>query len=321
MTDTLTRPYGYKFPSNTARTSNSASRLLSNSRNLSDPSSTIFDSQSTAIPIQQHFAPDSITNTLEQHIEQYLSHQELSHMQKPTNNCSASNLSYNMPYLLTAPHEQYYMVPSNLMSINVPPATCSSLLPELNTTFPSVLFSNNMKKARKKQANPRKSKTVQTTTEEVSMAEKLVAATSLTMGTPVVKRQVQKKSKTLIQRMKQKNKLTVLKYMIRKRKQQEQVSNKKLPEVKIEKVVPQTVETETKLTDIIASNLKITFNAAQKVDSISLHYHQRHKPEMKTEHTLGTPNSTENNLNLLIEAVKLIEMYNGSSKLALKSIK
>jgi hypothetical protein len=256
-------------------------------------------------------------------------------MQKPINNCSSSNLSYNLPYFLTSPQEPYYMLSSNPMSINLPTVPCSTLLPELNTTFSPVSFSSNMKKVRKKRAGPRKSEVVQNPTAEVSMDQKNMVPTSLISKIPVLRRRLQKKSKlkdnrikALTSRMKQKNKLAVLKFMIGKRKrqqQQQQISKKKISEIKIETAVPEMVdsnvskivEMEKKLPDIIASNLKITFNAAQKIEAISLYYHQRHKPEIETANSLIPSN---NKLDLLIEAVNFIEMYNGSPKLPLESI-
>jgi len=258
-------------------------------------------------------------------------------MQKPINNCSSSNLSYNLPYFLTSPQEPYYMLSSNPMSINLPTVTCSTLLPELNTTFSPLSFSNNMKKVRKKRAGPRKSEVVQNPTAEVRMDEKNMVPTPLIPKIPILRRHLQKKSKlkdnrikALISRMKQKNKLAVLKFMIGKRKRQQQqqqqkISKKKLSEIKIETAVPEMfdsnvakiVEMETKLPDIIASSLKVTFNAAQKIGAISLYYHQRHKPEIETANSLIPSN---NKLDLLIEAVNFIEMYNGSPKLPLESI-
>jgi hypothetical protein len=189
-----------------------------------------------------------------------------------------------------------------------------------------------VEKMRKKRENPRKSKKVQTPAVQVSMAEINVVPTPLITETFNLKEQLQKKSKiknnstkNLMKRMKQRNNLAVLKYMVQKRRQQQKISKKKLPAVKTQAISPPTIDTsisktveiETKLEDIIASSLKITLNAAQKIESISLYYHQRHKPE----HAVRTSSNMDNNLDLLIEAVKLIEMYDGSSKLALKSIK
>jgi hypothetical protein len=193
-----------------------------------------------------------------------------------------------------------------------------------------------MKKVRKKRDDSQTSKIVQNPTVEVQIDEKNMASTPLITKIPDPKRRLQKKpkiednrTKTLIKRMKQKNKMAVLKFMMRKRKQQQrQISKKQLPEVTIEKVIPpmaasyvsKPVEIESTLIDIIASSLKITFNAARKIESISLYYHQRHKSEVESQHSLMTSNNTENKLDLLIEAVNLIEMHHGSSKLALESL-
>ncbi len=62
--------------------------------------------------------------------------------------------------------------------------------------------------------------------------------------------------------------------------------------------------------DIIVPSLKITFNTPRKIQSISLYYYHRHKPEIKTEAHFITSNNSDNKLDLLTQAVKFIETYN-----------
>lgn len=318
MADTLTRPNECTFPVDLVRTSNFVPLSLPDSPISSDSPSTIVDNKGNSRTIQQRSLPYSMTNTLERHqtFGQYLSDQKCNHMQKINNRCSTNNLAYNLPYFLTAPYEHYYLFPSHPMPINMPSGRCSTLLPELNTTLSPLSFENNMKKVREKQDDSQKSKVVQNHPVEEQMDEKKI---------PILRRRLQKKSKikdrrikALIKRIEQRNKSAILKFMIRKRKKQQPTSKRKLPELKIEKVdsnVSKPTKMETKLPDIIASSLKITFNTAQNIESISLYYHQRHKHEIKTN-----SNTTNNKLGLLIEAVNFIEMYNDTSKLTLQSI-
>jgi hypothetical protein len=110
----------------------------------------------------------------------------------------------------------------------------------------------------------------------------------------------------MIKRMKQKNKLAILKFMTQKRK-------KKL-QMKGAEAVSKSSQTQTKSNDLIASNLKITFNATQKIESISLYYHQQ-KHQIETEDSLTASNTAENRLDLLIEAANFVEMHKDHSKL------
>ena len=121
--------------------------------------------------------------------------------------------------------------------------------------------------------------------------------------------------------MKRRQKLAILKFMIYKRKRQQLSQKKKVDQVNIEKDIPKTVDNNvSKTTNIIASSLKITFNSAQKIGSISLYYHQQHKPAINTKHSLVTSHHTDNKLNLLIEAVNFIEMYKDNGKVPIQSI-
>lgn len=267
------------------------------------------------------------TNILERYqtSRQYLPDQKCTYMPKMTDGCITNNLSYNLPYFLTPP---YYLFPPNPIPMKISSGACSNLFSELNTTFASVPFVNNMKK---EQSDPQISKFTQNSSTEVEINEEnvvpLVSKMSISRGRLQKKPKIEDhRMKTVIKRMKQKNKLTVLKFMIHKRKQQ-RILKKKLSEMKINKIVlPQIVddnvskitEMTSELPDILTSSLKITLNAANKIESISLCYHQRHKPEIKAKNSSITSN---NKLSLLIEALNFIEMHHDSSKLALESIK
>ena len=107
--------------------------------------------------------------------------------------------------------------------------------------------------------------------------------------------------------------------MIQKRKQQKQhiVSSPTLLNTNAEQATTdsQLVEETHKptLPDILASNLKITFDATQQIQSISLSYDRRRKPECKNERTLSISSISNNRLGLLIEAMELVETFRNHS--------
>jgi hypothetical protein len=244
-------------------------------------------SNSPSTTVQQHLLPH-------QTVGQCSLDHRCNHAQKPF------NLSDNLPYHLNRPYEHYYMPRSNPMSMNIPTMQYSTLLPQFNTTFSSRSLSNNTNEFRQERIDSQKSETIENPLVEVSKMPKL-------------NRHGQKKSniedhrtRTLIKRMKQKSKLAILKFMIHKRKKQ--ISKKKFLE-----------EDVSKSNDLIASSLKITFNATQKIECISLYYHHRPKPQIKTDDSLIASNTIENRLDLLIEAANFVEMNKDSSKLARES--
>jgi hypothetical protein len=326
MAAALARTEEHHFPVDMSRTSNFAS--LCNSRLSSSSPSTITDSKSTLITTQHHSLSQPTTNTHElyQTSTPWLADQKFSSVQNSCSNSSSNNLSCNFTDFLSVPHEHYFMVPSNPMFINIPPMTCSSLLPESFAPISLLPFPDTMENMRQKRKKPN--------VVPVLKDEENTGSNPLISESSVIRKRLQKKpkiednrTKTLIRRMKHSNKLAVLKFMVRKRKQQQQqqeASDNKFPEFKTEKDisdVSQTVKMETNSASVIASNLKITFDGAQNIASISLYYHQRHKHEAHIEHPFEVSNNTDNKLGLLIEAVDFLETYNGSTKLALESIK
>jgi hypothetical protein len=226
------------------------------------------------------------------------------------------------------------MVPSNLMSTNILPATCSSIIPGTGTSNSSVPIPAGIKKERKKrEKGARKSKFIQKSTVERLRDEQSLTSKSQTTDISTTKKRKHKNSnmkdirtKKQLRRITRRNRLAILKFMIRKRKQQKQqpISIPQLSEVKVEQLVPNLVssriptptEMERNLPDIIAPSLKISFDATQKIESISLYYHRRHKPDITNENSPKSSTIADNRLGLLIEAVEFIETLHGSSKLA-----
>jgi hypothetical protein len=114
------------------------------------------------------------------------------------------------------------------------------------------------------------------------------------------------------------NRLAILKYMMRKRKQQKQQSIS-TPPPPLQQIKPESVpipiikpeEIKTNLPDIIAPSLKISFDPTQKIESIVLYYHRRRKSDLTSENPSKLSNTTDNRLDLLVEAVDYLETQQG----------
>jgi hypothetical protein len=293
------------------------------------------------MPIQQHLLPYTATNSAEVNSisKQYLPDQGFHSTQKRVNDSSTSNFSYNLHQLLTNAQAQYCMIPSNLIPTNILSMTCSSILP--GTVNNAALLSKpaDLKKEKKKREKyVRKSKVMQKPTLEILRDERCSTAKSLATNVSTLKKRKHKNSDTKdvrtkkqLQRILRRNRLAVLKFMMRKRKQQKQqpISIPKVSAAKVEEVVAPLIDTdgakpekmETTLPDIIAPSMKISFDANQKIESISLYYHRRRKPNLYNENYPKSATIADNKLGLLIEAVDFIETFHGNLKLASPSNK
>jgi hypothetical protein len=298
----------------------------------------ITSNESTFKPIQQHIIPQNMAE-LSRPSRQYLQDQAYSFVQNSMNESSTNNFHR----LLTAGHLPYYRIPSNTISTNIIPNARSPVLSGHVSTIPSMTtISSGMKKERRKRGegggSKRQSKVAQAILIEVPTNERSMAYKSSKTEISIARRQKHKDShtkdirtKAQLRRITRRNRLAVLKFMIRKRKQEqhERISNGRLSDVKAEKDIPPLVNAdvakvekmETSLADIITPSLKISFDGAQKIESISLYYHRRRKPHLNNDNSLNALNNADNKLSLLIEAVDFIETLHGSSKLALGSIK
>jgi len=292
--------------------------------------------ESSLKPVQQHLLPYNTTNITETNSisKQYFSDQGYCHTQKPTPDSSANNFPYSLPRLLAVPHSQYCMVPSNLI-----PMAYSSSLSGTTTNTPSMAIPTGIKKERKKrEKGAQKSKVMQKPTVEKLRDEQFLTSKSLTTDISATRKRKHKnlhttdiRTKKQLRRIMRRNRLAILNFMMRKRKQQKQqpISIPQLSEAKVEQVAPKLTSThitkpdkmETNLPDIIAPGLKISFDATQKIESISLYYHRRRKPAITNESSSKSSNTADNGLGLLIEAVDFIETLHGSLKLESSSKK
>jgi len=288
------------------------------------------------VPIQQHLPSQTTTNVTEVNLitKQYFHDQGFSHFQKTSNDLSTSNLPYSFHRFLSASYpSQYCTVSSNMIPTNILPMTCSSMLPDTIPTNHPRPAPADIKKARKKREKVAQSPVVKKLTDEPSSIFK-----SLKADRSATKKQRHMKSnpedfraKRQLRRITNRNRLAVLKFMMRKQKQQKQerMSIPKLPDTKSEPVAPNLVSTpiakpdkmEADLPNIIASSLRIFLDASQKVESISLYYHRRRKSDITSESPPISSANADNKLGLLIEAVEFIETLHGSSKLAALPVK
>jgi hypothetical protein len=120
------------------------------------------------------------------------------------------------------------------------------------------------------------------------------------------------------------NRLAVVKFLVRKRKQQKEqqrsLSSEKLRESQITReqstidtsltmrsTSPLNNEMPANSLNIIGPTLKVSFDSAQKMDFFSLYYHRRCQPSHAHEHTCTQSTPSDNKLDLLLKAVDYIE--------------
>lgn len=275
----------------------------------SSPTNTI--NELSLIPVQQNFLPFPTTNVTEMNpiSNQYCPSQWFPYPRK-----IIADSSYHLHRLLTTAPTQYYMIPSNLISANILPMACSSILPETVVSTPDK---KNARRRREK--SMRKSKIIQRS-DEGSFNSK-----SLTTDISAHKKRKHKHSnikdirtKKQLRRITRQNRLAILKFMLRKRKQQKQQSisisplpDKQMTSESLAIPIVKPEEMKTNLPDIIAPSLKITFDPTQKIESIVLFYHRRRKPDLTSENSLKLLNATDNRLDLLVEAVDFLETQQG----------
>ena len=291
----------------------------------SPPTNTI--TELPLIPVQQHILPFTTTNAAEINpmSKQYFSAQRFSYPRRTITDSSVNNLPCHFNRFLADPHGQYCMIPSNLIPANLLPMTYSSMVSGTVSNHPSVSTSTDLNTIRRRQEkSPRKAKLIQTPTIQMLRNEGSSTTKSLTIDISARKKRKHKNSsakeirtKKQLRRFTRQNRLAVLKFMMRKQKQQKQQSLpiSQLPDTKLEQKPPELISTpiakpqeiKTNLPDIIAPNLKISFDATQKIESIALYYHRRHKSGTNDGKSSNSLIAVDSGLGLLIEAVEFVE--------------
>ncbi|CAF2065883.1 unnamed protein product [Rotaria magnacalcarata] len=293
------------------------------------------------IPIQKCLLSPVMNNITDANSisQQYYHDQGFSHLQNTTTKESINRLPYNFHRLLADANQKYCMVSSDLKPTNILPIACSA-------TPPILIPSDIQKKRKKREKSIQKSKILEfpivpmVTEKQALISKTLTTTKSTTIDSTTATSSNDKernlkltskkdiRTKKQLRRISRQNRLAILKFMMRKRKQQKQerISISKAPEQKTEQVVPKLVSpsitnadiVEPHLPDIIAPSLKISFDSAQNIESISLYYHRRRKPDNVHKNSLT---NNDNKLSLLLEAVELIETLHGNSKYILPSDK
>lgn len=301
----------------------------------SSPTSTV--NESSSIPVQ-HLLP-YITPTIADinpMSKQYFLDQRFSHTQKTIPDSSLNNLPYNLHQFSPAVYAPYCMVPSNSKSNNILPITYSPISSE---TTVNNISSMTIPTDIEREKSDRKSENIQKPgVKRLSGQQSSTSKPSITCISTIKKEKNKKSStkdirtKKQLRRITRKNRLAVLKFMMRKRKHEKQqhLLSPSFSEPTIEQIVPKLIESETtekpvkieqNLPDIIAPNLKITLDASQKIESITLYYHRRRKPIIDNQNSPKTWSIADNKLDLLIEALEYMETSRGNLKLPLNSNK
>lgn len=275
------------------------------------------------IPTQKKVLPSTSTNIpdLNSIAKQYFHEKAFSHLQNTITNSCTSTLPYNLHQLLAGTGQQYCILPADLIPTNIISVT---------STTPPVLIPSDIKN------DEINKKSIQTSKDKQSVSFKSSKTAVSIIKKMDGKNQKQKKpskkdirTKKQLQRLARRNQLAIMKFMMRKRKQQrqERKSVAKVPEVTKDQVVSKLADrplenmnkVEPNLPDIITPSLKISFDATQNIESISLYYHRRRKPEISNRSPSSSLTNSDNKLSLLIEAVELIETLRGNSKSATSS--
>ena len=221
--------------------------------------------------------------------------------------------SYHLHRFLTATPTQYCMIPQNLIPASILPVAYSSVLFDTSVDNPDK--KNASRKEEEEKEKVRKSNMTQKPNNK-SLIKDISARKKRKR-----KNLSQKDSRTKkqLRRMVRLQQLAVLKYMMRKRKQEKQQSIPTPPplpqQITPELVpipIPKSEAVKTNLPDIIVPSLKISFDSTQKIESIALYYHRRRKSDLNSDdNSLKLSNTTDNRLDLLVEAVDYLETQQG----------
>jgi hypothetical protein len=221
-------------------------------------------------------------------------------------------------------HAQYGSTSDQVRATNLRVIPCFSDLPGNGVPSPLAQTPTSAHTEKKRREKKKPSSVAEPPIHEETLAPK----SSPHNKSPVEKRKRRKSStkdtraKHALRRITQRNRLAVLKFMMRKRQQQKQerAPTPILPTEGSEPVAAQldaTCENKSEpiFPEIIAPCLKISIDAAQNIESISLYYHRRRKSEAMARESSPTPaGNADNKLGLLIEALEFMETLHENSK-------
>ena len=286
-------------------------------------------------PVRQHLLPFTTRTVANMNLmpKQYFAAHRFPYLRRNIDDTSVSSLPFQYSTIIADGYGQYCMVPSSLIPATILPVACSSTLPETVTDQPLIPNTNAAKKEkRQSENNSQKSKVGQKAMVKMLRGQRCFNTKTRAIDFSDPQKRKHKSSNTRevrarkqLRHFTEQNRLAVLKFMMRKQKQQKQQSSliSRFPETKVEEKKPESAstpqiqqqDTESSLPDIIAPSLKISFGATQKIESIALYYHRRRQTNVDNANRSKPSIGDDNRLSLLLEAVELLETLQGNSKI------
>lgn len=286
-------------------------------------------------PFRQHLLPFTTNTVANMNLmpKQYFAAHRFPYLRRTIDDTSVSSLPFQYSTIIADGYGQYCMVPSSLIPATILPVTCSSTLPETVADQPSIPNTNAAKKEkRQSENNSQSSKRGQKSIVKMLNGQRCFNAKARAIDFSALQKQKHKSSnmrevraRKQLRQFTEQNRLAVLKFMMRKQKQQKQQSSfisrpseTRVEEKKLESTSTpqiQQQDTESSLPDIIAPSLKISFGATQKIESIALYYHRRRHTNGDNANLPKPSIGDDNRLSLLLEAVELLETLQGNSKI------
>lgn len=323
------------------RTTSSRSEETSLPSNMPIPASVMaFTPNGTDAPVheqlplasvRQHLLPftTSTVSNINLMPKQYLAAHRFPFFRRTIDDTSVSRLPFQYNTFIADSYGSYCMVPSSFIPTTILPVPCSSTLPETVADQPSIPNTNDAKKETTKlENNSRRSRLGRKSIVRMLRNERYFNTKTRALDFSASQKRKHKSSKGTRKQLRyfsEQNRLAVLKFMMRKQKQQKQPpslvsrsSETKIEEEKSELASTSQIQqqdTKRSLPDIIAPNLKISLGATQKIESIALSYHRRRQANVDNANLSKPSIGDDNRLSLLLEAVELLETLEGNSKI------
>ena len=295
--------------------------------------------ESSAMSVQQYLLPPLAGQPSDGNPP---SRAEFSFPPKQANSSYGNRHPYDLHRVLATSRQQYYMLPSNTMSTSLIPIGYASILPN---TVPSMSVAVGGKKEQiPSEKSERRTALFPHSMPDACPSEQSINSAESATETASSKRKAKSQTPTTadirtkkqLKHLSRRNKLAVLKFMMRKRKHQQQqqqpLEEDPLCEIQLPENEAETKESsplatsdaalanemETSLTDIITPSLKVSFDSTQKIEFISLCYHRRRQTEVTSQQASKTK---DNKLDLLLEAVEYIEAWQSTPTVPVESNK
>ncbi|UJR10292.1 hypothetical protein I4U23_014498 [Adineta vaga] len=185
------------------------------------------NNESSVVPIKQSSSSRTFTDIVEANsrLQQYFDSQEYSLIHKSTNNDSfTDHASYHLHRLLPYVHSQCGGISSTMIPTNNKPTISDAISQETITHTTSISTLTNPKRERKKRDRVSQKSMEQVSTKAQIRSVKLLSKTKSLIGKQKYRKSSIKDIRTRkeLRRITDRSRLTVLKYMMQKRKQRKQ---------------------------------------------------------------------------------------------------